>query len=127
MTGHDRRAAYTSGLRALASTLEQNENLPLPYQGNGTALTFHYLSGADPTTDLIAAAHIIPCAFTSQIRVYKDEGDGDGNAYLDLNGELDGVKITLTAFRKDTCVKVDGEWRIPQAITSIAPEAGVTA
>jgi hypothetical protein len=128
MTGDDHRAAYISGLRDLADTLETFGSLQLPYEGNRTALTFHYLSGIDPAADLIAAAHMIPCAFTSRIRAYGDGHAGeDERAYLDLDGELAGVKITLTAFRKDTCVRVDGGWRIPEAITSVAPEAGVTA
>lgn len=116
------RADYIQGLRDLASILEQNDDLPLPYQGTVASMTFHYLSSPDPVAEMIAAMEAIPCGFTSRISAFED-----GNVYLDLDGELRGVKIRLTAFRKDTCEQIDGEWRIPDAITSRAPEAEATA
>ncbi len=119
------RADYIQGLRALADVLEQNDDLPLPYQGNKTAMAFHYLSSPDPIAEMIAAMQAIPCGFTSEITPHFDD---DRIAYLDLNGELHGVKIKVTAFRKDTCTQdEDGTWHIPDAITSRAPEAEATA
>lgn len=123
----DSRTAYISGLRELADALETFGSLPLPYDGNRTSITFHYLSGENPTDALISAALMIPCTFTSKITVHTPvDDDGSEHAYLYLNGNLSGVKITLIAYRKDTCDQVDGEWRVPGAITSVAPEAGVT-
>lgn len=118
------RAAYIRGLRNLADVLEQNDDLQLPYQGRVASMTFHYLSSPDPIAGMIAAMGAIPCGFTSEIVVPEDPA----RAYLDLDGELHGVKIKLTAFRKDTCTQdEDGEWRIPDAITSRAPEAEASA
>ena len=117
------RAAYIEGLRALAGILEQNDDLPLPYQGNGASMTLHYLSSPDPITAMIAAMGVIPCGFTSEIVTSEDKD----RAYLDLDGELHGVKIKLTAFCKDACTRdEDGVWRIPDVITSRAPEAEAT-
>ena len=121
------RADYIRGLRDLAGILEQNDDLPLPYQGSKSGMTFHYLGSPDPVTEMITAMQAIPCGFTSEISVFEDD-DGRGNAYLDLHGELHGVKIALTAYRKKTCTQdEDGVWRIPDAITSRAPEAEATA
>ena len=120
------RADYIQGLRDLADILEQNDDLPLPYEGDMTGMTLHYLHAADPIAGLITAMQAIPCGFTSRAKVYE-EGDATF-AYLDLDGELHGVKIKLAAFRKDTCTQdEDGVWRIPDAITSRAPEAEATA
>ncbi len=119
------RADYIQGLRALADVLERNDDLPLPYQGDVSTMTLHYLSSPDPTAEMIAAMGAIPCGFTSRI---VPNFDNDRVAYLDLDGELHGVKIKLTAFRKDTCTQdEDGTWHIPDAITSRAPEAEATA
>ena len=117
------RADYIQGLRDLAGILEQNDDLPLPYHGTLAAMTLHYLSSPDPVAEMIAAMQAIPCGFTSEIVTSED----NDRAYLDLDGELHGVKIKLTAFRKDTCKQVDGEWHIPGAITSRAPEAEASA
>lgn len=116
------RADYIRGLRNLAGILEQNDDLPLPWEGTGSSISLHFLHAIDPVSSMIAAMGAIPCGFTSRIATYVS-----GSAYLDLDGELHGVKIKLTAFRKDTCKQVDGEWHIPDAITSRAPEAEATA
>ena len=119
------RADYIQGLRALADALEQNDDLRLPYEGAVSRITIHYLHAADPIAGLIAAMQAIPCSFTSQISGFED---GGVPADLDLDGELHGVKIQLTAFRKDTCTQdEDGTWRIPDAITSRAPEVEASA
>jgi len=114
------REAFTRGLRALADAIDQNNDLPLPYQGAVSPITFHYLSSPDPVTEMRYAMQAIPCAFTSRIDTYREGGDQD--AYLYLDGDLHGVKVELAAYRKDTCEQADGEWRIPEVITSIAPE-----
>lgn len=118
------RAAYIEGLRHLAGILEQNDDLPLPYQGAVASMTFHYLNSPDPIAKMIAAMGVIPCDFTSEIVTSED----NDRAYLDLDGRLHGVWIKLTAFRKNTCTQdEDGTWRIPDAITSRAPEAEASA
>ncbi len=120
------RVDYIQGLRNLADILEQNDGLPLPYEGRKSAVTFHYFGSPDPAAGMITAMGAIPCGFTSRTSVFED--DGEVIAYLDLDGELHGVKIKLTAFRKDTCTQdEDGTWHIPDAITSRAPEAEATA
>jgi hypothetical protein len=115
------RAGYIRGLRALADVLERNDDLPLPYDGTATAISFNgYVNSADPVTEMVAAIQVIPCSFTSRIRNAKRPSD----AYLYLDGELHGLKLDLVAFCDVTCVKdKDGQWHPVDSITALAPEA----
>ena len=101
MSADDPRAAYIAGMRALMDILEANPGLPLPYQGSQIPMTFHYLGGEDARRDMATAARTIPCSWAKHAREYDDSP-----AYLDLTGELHGVKIELTAYRDDVCERV---------------------
>jgi hypothetical protein len=101
MSANESRDGYIKGLRALADILEANESLPLPYQGSMIAMTFHYLGGEDARRDMATAVRVIPCSWTKRARQYDD-----GPAYLDLTGELHGLKVELTAYRDDVCERV---------------------
>ena len=145
-----RRARYVAGLRVLAGILEADPRVPLPYHGTSGPLTFHFLAGDNPREEMAAAARALPCTWQREVRDY---GEG-GGAYLDLNGDLAGVKVTLTASRADVCdraavstrpvvrlvkdpallagvplVEVPGEvtdveWRCDPVLAAIAPAAG---
>jgi hypothetical protein len=123
MTADDRRADFIKGMRALMDILEANPDLPLPYQGATTAMTFHYLGGEDARRDLASAARLIPCSWTKHAKEYDD-----GPAYLDLAGKLHGVKIELTAYRDDVCerVVVGTEEREVEEVVQPAVTAKVT-
>lgn len=98
----DQRAAYAKGLRQLADVLEASpEAVPLPYEGNSSRITFHFLGGADPRGDMAAAARAIPCDW----RKRTTEHDS-GAAYFRLQGELHGLKLELVAFREAVCERV---------------------
>jgi len=97
-----RRASYIDGLRALADILEDHREVPLPFQGDGTAITISaFLSSADPRADLAAAARAFPCAWRKDVR-----GDDQYGHYFDLAGELHGLKLKLTAYRDAVCTRV---------------------
>jgi hypothetical protein len=104
------RAAYTAGLRMLADALEQHPELPLPYEGRRAAMRFHFLSAADPRAAMAAAARALPCALAEQLVSY---GDAPSDNYLDLTGELAGLRVALTAYRDD----------VPGGILAPAPAA----
>lgn len=94
------RAAYVAGLRVLAAALEAHDEVPLPYDGDSSAITIHFLAGADPRAAMAAAARALPCSWRKDVRDYGERG---GGAYFDLHGELAGLKVTLTARRDDVC------------------------
>jgi len=96
------RQRYIEGLRLLASVLEANENLPLPYEGASTAITFHYLGGENPREAMAEAARLIPSTWRKEV---SDESE-KFPAYIDLVGNLAGVKVRLVAFRDTVCKRV---------------------
>ena len=95
------RALYIDGMRELMDALEANPSIPLPYQGTGMAMTFHFLMTADPRAEMAAAAVALPCDWRKVPREFDS-----GPAYLDLQGAIRGVQVTLTAFREDVCRRV---------------------
>jgi hypothetical protein len=94
------RAAYIDGLRRLAGALEQHDELPLPYEGSGSVMTFHFLGGDDPRAAMAAAARALPVAWR------KDAMEGDGVSYFELKGRLAGLSLKLTAYRDAVCTRV---------------------
>ena len=99
----DRRAEYVKGLRALADALEAHpDDLPLPYEGDGSVIHFMFFSGKDDRAAMAAAARALPVSWR------KDASDpvNGGAAYFDLLGELHGLHLKLTAFREAVCERV---------------------
>lgn len=90
------RADYTAGLRRLADILDAHPDVPLPYQGSATPMTFHFLSAADPKGDLARMARVFPGPFA------KDHRD----TYFDLEGRLGGLRVKFTAYRAAVCERV---------------------
>lgn len=99
MSAPDERERYIDGLRTLASALELHPEIPLPYDGTSSAISFNFLGGKDPRADMAAAARAIPCAWRKKFW-------GDGTAYFTLEGDVGGVQVSLTAFRDAVCRKV---------------------
>ena len=124
----DRRAAYTAGLRILADVLDQHDEVPLPYDGSDDEVTIHFLFGDDPRAQMAAAARAIPCNWRK-----NDPGDGSYDAmYLDLQGQLAGLKLKLVAYRTAVCERVvTGTREVtvtvpdPEALAAV-PEVTVT-
>lgn len=91
------RSQYIAGLRQLADVIEQHDELPLPYQGNDTAMTLYFLSeGRDA---FVAAARVIPGRLDKAVRddVYQLSTRFGGDR---------GLKISLTAYRDAVCERV---------------------
>jgi hypothetical protein len=93
------RERYIDGLRVLAAVLEQNPDIPLPYEGTGTDIGINFLSGDDPRERMAAAARAFPCNWD---KVFW----GHETAFFDLKGQLAGLKVSLTAYRDVVCRRV---------------------
>jgi hypothetical protein len=127
-----RRAAYVSGLRALADTLEARpDEVPLPFDGRLGPVTIHFLSGDDPRAAMDTAARALGCpSWDKKTRDYSGSG---GSAYFDLAGDLHGLKVRLTAYRDDVrgqagagTEDVTETAGIPEKTAAAAPAAGET-
>jgi hypothetical protein len=121
-----RRAEFVKGMRAYADALEANpETLPLPYQGTDTEIaTYHFLYADDPRTELAAAVRAL--------RGVKWDKDTRDDGYFDLIGRLHGLRIRLSAYRKDVCERVvtgtsevTKKVKDPEALAAV-PEIEVT-
>jgi hypothetical protein len=121
MSATNPRAAYIDGLRALASVLEAHPEVPLPYEGTGTEMAFHFLHGADPRAAMAETARALPCAWRKETRDYED-----GTAYFDLHGQLAGLKVRLCAYRDAVCTRVKvGTREVTETVKDPAALAGV--
>jgi hypothetical protein len=95
--GDPHRAAYISGLRALAAVLDENPQVPLPSTGRLEPVTIAFLAGDDIPGRITAASQAIGCpSWDTATRDYTSTG---GHAYADLNGTLNGLLVRLTAYR----------------------------
>jgi hypothetical protein len=104
MTAAEKRAAYIKGLRTLASALEDHPEIPLPYEGTGTRLTFNdFLTGDDPRAAMAETARLLPCTWSKQFWGSEDE---PSNSYFSLVGEIAGLKVELISFRNAVCERV---------------------
>jgi hypothetical protein len=97
-----RRARYAAGLRVLAVIVENHPEVPLPFHGAHSPLTFHFLAGNGDRERMAAAARALPCTWRKGTRDYGELG----GAYFDLTGDLAGLKVQLTAAREDVCERI---------------------
>lgn len=94
------RARYIDGLRVLASVLEAHPDIPLPHAGNGTAIRIDFWGDPDgQRAAMAAAARAMPCAWRKKVWGQQQE-------WLNLEGEIAGLKIALSAQRDAVCKRV---------------------
>lgn len=94
------RAGYTAGLRALADLLDTHPEVPLPYDGSAVPLTIHHLYARDPE-------RTVREEFQATLRALPGRKDkAPDGTYFDVEFELHGLKLTVTAFRDDVCERV---------------------
>lgn len=91
------RAAYTKGLRALADILDARPDLPLPYDGNSTAIDWIEV---DDNARGVAAAFVRAMPG----RVDKSVSDAAGQFYLTFR--LHGLRLRLISTRTQMCERV---------------------
>lgn len=100
MTDDDKRAEYIRGMRALMDVLEANPEIPLPYHGTMTAVAVYFNGLPDAKQLLAAAAKAIPCSWEKKT---SESGEYD---WLELHGNLHGLRLVLEAFRDDVCERI---------------------
>jgi hypothetical protein len=99
MTTTDTRSSYTAGLRALADLLDDNPQVPLPYDGTRSPITIHHLfaqNGGSVREEFLDTVRAFPG------RKVKDPGDH----YYDVEVQLHGLSIQITTFRDEVCERV---------------------
>lgn len=94
----DPRADYIEGLRQLAAVLEANPEIQMPISGGISASSALVIRAGDTREDLAAAARAFPCAWAKST-------SGDGDQWLDLNGQLAGLHVQLYADREAVCTR----------------------
>ena len=95
MSTTEDREGYIKGLRALADVLEQHPEVPLPYDGTCSAISFNsFLCSASPRAELASAAS----AFAG---VAWKERNEPGLEYFYLLGSLHGLNLGMARFRDD--------------------------
>ena len=92
----EKRASYVSGLRKWADILEAHPQVPLPFYGTDSKSPVLINFGGEGTRDELAAARQ---AIGGQWEKTVDE------AWLNLNGQLDGFYIQLYASRDAVCTR----------------------
>lgn len=88
------RASYVAGLRALADLLEDNEHLPLPFEGSQSNLSF-FTSNREQLQSL---ARLMG-------RAEKDYTDNPVYGFK-LRGELFGLDVIAYGNREQVCTSV---------------------
>jgi hypothetical protein len=92
-----KRAEYTKGLRALADILDANPDLPLPYDGTGSALDWIEL-GEEARRGAAVFARVMPGT------VDKSVSDTAGQFYLDFT--LHGLRLRWITTRAEMCERI---------------------
>lgn len=100
LTAEQTRTAYIAGLRQLAEVLETSPEVPLPYEGTLSPMSFHFLNGEDARAEMAAAARALPTVWS------KNVWSAGTTNYFDLNGSLHGLTIHLSAYRDAVCERI---------------------
>ena len=97
----DDRARYINGLHDLAWALEAHPEIPLPFAGREGAIRIDFWGDPDQIRDAMAAAsRALPVA------AWRKKVGGDGDEWLDLEGDVAGLKISLSGARAAVCKRV---------------------
>jgi len=100
MSTPEDRAAYIADMRRLMDILEANPDLPLPGSGSGHPFILSMPFGAVPA-HLAAWEAALGIPLTAHIRGGLGEPDSDDGTYYDLEGQVEGLKIVIRAWRDE--------------------------
>lgn len=104
MSAPTARERYIDGLRVLATALEEHPEIPLPYEGSLTRLSFNdFLTRPDPRAAMAEVARLLPCEWRKR---FWGDGSDPTSSYFSLMGEIAGLKVELTGFRDAVCKRV---------------------
>lgn len=130
----DTRSDYTAGLRALADLLDANPHVPLPYSGSKVSpLSIMHLGGYDEESRSAERA-----AFAATVQTFPGQRDkrawaaDAGTSYFEVNAQIQGLHVRVTAFRDTVCERrvigtreVTREVHDPEALAAV-PTVTVT-
>lgn len=112
------RAEYIKGLRGLADLLETNPGAALPAPGaaddRSIPVYLNTLYGHDP----IAGALAYIAAMNERPTLTFDDHGEEANYWLDVEGEIHGIRVQVCLIARQVCELVDGEPVIPPALLS---------
>jgi hypothetical protein len=93
----ENRSGYTAGLRQLADVLDAHPEIPLPDRGTDEIGALYIgFWGEDAKERLAAAARAFPCNWAKSAT----------DRFFNLNGQLAGLHVELTATRSQVCTAV---------------------
>lgn len=97
------RRAYTAGLRRLADLLDDLPDLPLPFVGSvdGSTVSLNFLGDKDAREAMTRARRLIGGQWTKVVTESAEYGD-----YLRLKGQIEGLHVSLVAYRDSVCRRV---------------------
>lgn len=90
------RVDYIDGLRQLADLLQENPDIPVPYDGSAASINWILLPREDQKGILAAIARALPGKVEKRVR---------GDAF-DLVGRLAGLHVKVIADRDEVCARV---------------------
>lgn len=102
------RTGYTAGLRALADMLDNNPNIPVPWEGGPYSGLSFFFSGDNTRANMIHARRAIGGQWA--------ETPG-GSEYLRIQGDLAGLRVDLIAKRDQLGHEVR---MVPQTVVDVA-------
>jgi hypothetical protein len=103
------RIAYISGLRHLANALESNPEIQAPAAGtNKYNQLYFWFYGTTAKQDIVKTAKALG------LKSYKKDFTNDN---FRIEAELDGLFVSLIAYRKDVCIaRVVGKKIVKQQV-----------
>lgn len=96
-----RRTKTIAALFELALLLEQNPDLPIPFELTDSHLNIHLMSAANPREQMAAIARMLPGPLEKDVW-----GHGE-NHYFDLKAKIGGtIDLHVGAYRDQVCERV---------------------
>lgn len=94
-----RRTAVIASLLELAVLLEQNPDLPLPWQLDSGTLDIHLMRSDDPRGELARIVRMLPGEVRKEVW-------GDKTPYFTAHAKVGSIRLDVTTYRDQVCERV---------------------